>query len=352
MSATSGGDAPPDHPPDAPAPAVGAAVGDQEAVVVDLSAVMAEIDEEVRRRRASGDLPARVERELDDLFLQFSPMAGRGGALVDALRMVDATAFVDPVVPISSEKAGGAVVKKSVRTLTSWYMGYVAHQVNHFAAAVSRSLHLIDEELLEIRRQLSRLEPGPTEVVEVDGVHQAQAWWVAETAGALGDTAGRVLHAACGDGWLVRRLVDDGVDAYGVDPRPGRTAAAELAGADLRQEDLVEHLGAVESASLAAVVLSGVVDGLEPGERDRLLDLVGDALAPDGTLVVHSMAPAYWAGDDVGPAVDLAPGRPLRPGTWVHLLGRRGYRAAFAAGDDGRDYLVTAHLVRPPTARR
>ena len=30
-----------------------------------LAQVMLEIDDEVRRRRASGDLPARIERELD-----------------------------------------------------------------------------------------------------------------------------------------------------------------------------------------------------------------------------------------------------------------------------------------------
>ena len=40
--------------------------------------VMAEIAEEVRLRRASGDLPPKLERELDELFLAHSPVAGRG----------------------------------------------------------------------------------------------------------------------------------------------------------------------------------------------------------------------------------------------------------------------------------
>ena len=43
--------------------------------------VMAEIAEEVRLRRASGDLPPKLERELDELFLAHSPVAGRGGDL-------------------------------------------------------------------------------------------------------------------------------------------------------------------------------------------------------------------------------------------------------------------------------
>ena len=94
-----------------------------------LATVMAEIDQEVRRRRASGDLPARVERELDALFLQYSPVAGRGGCLADALHMVDAAAYIDPVVPVGSEKSGGAVVKKGVRRSACGTWAYITHQV-------------------------------------------------------------------------------------------------------------------------------------------------------------------------------------------------------------------------------
>ncbi len=79
---------------------------------------MAEIEEEVRLRRASGDLPPKLERELDELFLAHSPVAGRGGDLTEALRMVDAATFVDPVVPVDSQRAAGAAVKKGMRTLS------------------------------------------------------------------------------------------------------------------------------------------------------------------------------------------------------------------------------------------
>src|ERR1700691_1813576 len=88
--------------------------------------VMAEIEEDVRRRRASGDLPPKLERELDELFLAHSPVAGRGGDLADALRMIDAATFIDPVVPVDSNRAAGAFIKKSLRTAMLWYVGWVA----------------------------------------------------------------------------------------------------------------------------------------------------------------------------------------------------------------------------------
>lgn len=312
-----------------------------------LGQVLAQIDDEVRRRRASGDLPVRVERELDELFLQHSPVAGRGGQLGEALRMVDAAAFIDPVVPVASNKSGGALVKKSLRTLNLWYIGFVTHQVSRFAAAVSRSLHLIDERLEAMSRELQAQEVPPAGVVAVDWAHRPDAWWVEGAVTALSGAPGRVLHAAAGDGWLVRVLTGRGVDAYGVDPRPGPVARAELDGTDLREEGVLEHLRAVSPSSLGGVVLTGVVDGMTNGERRQLLEMLADRLAPDGVLVVHSLSPAAWDSDEVPPEADLASGRPLRARAWSTFLPLAGFEAAVSASPSGSDYSVVA-FHRPP----
>ena len=317
-----------------------------------LATVMAEIDAEVRTRRASGDLPARVERELDELFLAYSPVSGRGAGLADALRMVDASAFIDPVVPVASVKSGGAVVKRGIRQLSLWYVGWVTHQVSQFATAVSRSLHLLDEQVSTLRRQLEAQRVPAAPVVEVARWHRADAWWVPPATDALSRVAGRALHTAAGDGWLVAVLRARGVDAYGVDPRPDRTVRAELAGADLREEAVLDHLRACAPAGLGGLVLTGVVESLVPGEREQLLDLVGDRLAPDGVLVVHSLSPAAWGGDDLPPEADLASGRPLRPATWLHLLESRGFEARVRQQPgEGADYLVEAVLRGEPLER-
>ena len=178
-------------------------------------------------RRASGDLPPKLERELDELFLAHSPVAGRGGDLGEALRMVDAATFIDPVVPVESERAAGAFVKKGMRSLLLWYVGWVTHQMSQSASAVSRALHIVDDRLQELERQVEvQRVPGrrrgrvPRPAVGPD------AWWVEPAVAAVAAVPGRVLHAACGDGWLVRRIVAAGGDAYGVDPRPQLVDAA------------------------------------------------------------------------------------------------------------------------------
>ena len=96
-----------------------------------------------------------------------------------------------------------------------------------------------------------------------------------------------------------------------------RWRSGERDGTDLREEGALEHLRAVGGAGLGGgIVLTGLVDGMATGERRQLLDLLCDRLAPDGTLVLHSLSPSGWASPEAPPEADLSPGRPLRP---VHL---------------------------------
>jgi hypothetical protein len=304
--------------------------------------VMAEIAEEVRLRRASGDLPPKLERELDELFLAHSPIGVRGGDLGEALRQVDAATFIDPVVPVESERAAGSVVKKGMRSMLLWYVGWLTHQMSQSASAVSRALHIVDERLKELERQVEAQRVPDATVIEFPTSAGPAAWWAETAVAAVAKVPGRVLHAACGDGWLVRRINEAGGDAYGVDPRSPVVDAAELGVLDLRGEGLAEHLRAVAAAGLGGMVLSGIVEGLSGGERTHLLTAVGTRLAPGGALVLHSVARQAWDAADAPVEADLAPGHPLRAETWCRLLERTGYTATAQEGPDGSDYLVTA----------
>jgi hypothetical protein len=324
-----------------------AAAADPQAYVAQ---VMAEIEEEVRLRRTSGDLPPKLERELDELFLAHSPVAGRGGDLTEALRMVDAATFVDPVVPVDSERAAGAVVKKGMRTVLLWYVGWITHQVSQFASAVSRTLHIVEGRLKELERQVEVQRVPSAGVVEIPAVHAAAAWWVTPAVDAVKAVPGRIVHAASGDGWLVRKIIAAGGDAYGVDPRANLVDQGVLTVSDLRGEDLAGHLRAVAPAGLGAIVLSGVVDGMASGEREQLLRLIGVTLAPGGVLVVHSLSRSTWDGADAPYEADLAPGGPLRADTWRQLLDRSGYHATVSSGPGDADYLVIAvRATLPPS---
>jgi hypothetical protein len=317
----------------------------------DVAQVMAEIEEEARQRRASGDLPVARERELNELFLAHAPASGAGGDLTEALQRVDLAMFVDPVVPIDSNRKAGAAVKKGMRSASLWYVGWLTRQVNQFASATSRSLHMIERHLTELERTVAVQRVPAAEVVEFPALHGPEAWWAGPAVAAVvaGEAdrgedrpRGRILHAACGDGWLVRLIDAAGGDAYGIDPRPGRAEPGPSDTVDLRQDGVATHLGAVAPSALGAVVLSGVADGMAGGERAALLELIGDRLAPAGVLVVHVVGLSAWQAADAPVQADLAPGRPLRPDSWRHLLEADGYDVTVEAGPVGADFLVVA----------
>ena len=311
-------------------------------VSVDIEVVRAEIAEEVRRRRAGGAFDALRERELEQLFHQYAPLQGRDGALAETLRAVDVTAYLDPHVPVASSQPAGTAVKRGLRKASFWYMNWIAAQVTRSLSTVARSLHLIDDELTDIRKTLDGLTLSGSPVIALDGADGASAWWAKEARAMAARSTGRVLVSACADGWLVADLVASGGDAYGLDPRTGLIMEAEIAGLDLRDDDLLEHLDAVADDRLSGIVLNGTTEALLPAQRRRLLRRIERVLTTDAVVVLHAVHPDAVDGDDVPAELDLAGARPLRPTTWATLLAEMGFATTVAIGPTGADFLVTA----------
>jgi hypothetical protein len=301
--------------------------------------VMAEIDAEVKRRRASGDLPAGLERELDELFLEFSPVGLQGRArLRETLALVDGSAYVDTAVPVASQKAVGSTVKRLIAKTIGWYVGFIVHQIVKFAWAVSRMFHVVVDHIEELEAAVDTQRTPELPESAVPPVDRGPAWWSASAVSALEGVRGRVLHVDCGDGALVGALVAAGIDAYGVDPDERAVETAVEQGLDVRSETMLGHLEVVADEALSGLVLSGSLQWLHPNQRSRLVELATSRLAVDGVLVLQSATPQSWLAGASPLVSDLAPGRPLHAETWAHLLAERGFGPATVVlgGDDRR----------------
>jgi hypothetical protein len=312
-----------------------------------LNEVMAEIDAEVRRRRASGDLPAGLEQELDELFLEFSPVGLQGKArLRETLALVDGSAYVDVAVPVESQKAVGSYIKRLIRKSMGWYIGFIVHQIVKFAWAVSRMFHVVVAHIEDLEAEVATQRTPELPPSAVPAADPGTQWWSPEAVTAVTGLNGRVLHADCGNGTLLDSLLAAGVDAYGVDPSDAVIEPAVERGLDVRAESVLDHLEVVADEALSGLVLSGSVQWLHPNERDRLVRLATSRLALDGVLVLHSATPESWSASASTLVSDLAPGRPLHADTWLHLLTRRGFRrtAVSYGGNDRRiDHVASSN---------
>jgi hypothetical protein len=312
---------------------------------LDLHRVMAEINAEVRQRRAAGDFPPGLERELDAMFARYAP-ATTGADFDDVLEAADRTSFVHADVPILSNHAVLGYAKRALRPMTAWYMRFMAQQVTAFAGAITRAVRLLGRRVDALERvTVKAAEQSLAEIIERRAGADLTPWLdVVSTA--LAGVDGRVLHAECGSGALLARLVADGRDAYGIEPTEALAMAAAQMGLDVRADDVLTHLRAVPEGALAGLVLSGAVDCLPLGSVLELADLATAKLAPGGLLVVLSSSPAAWA-RSLDPVIsDLSPGRPLHPETWRELLQHRGFTDAVvhagATGESLRSLPVEA----------
>lgn len=293
----------------------------------ELAAVVEEIRADAQAKRDSGEYPAGLERELDALFEDLVPERLNEHDFEAVLDRAERASLIDLHAPIDDRRRVYAQVKKGVQKLVLWYMEYVVRQLATFAANTTRAVRLLGNrvEAIEERHDaLARRFPDVAGDLDADLVGLAPrpvGDWADALCLALGGVEGRVLHAEAGDGSIVRRLVELGVDAYGVDP-----VAAEDAPL-LRREASLDHLPLVESAALAGLVLSGSVDRLPPVSKMALVEAAADVLGPGGRLVLVSMLPDAWDAEVPPPLTDLGGGRPFHPDTWRVLLGRCGFEA-------------------------
>ncbi len=304
-----------------------------------LAEVMADIDAEVKRRRASGDLPAGLERELDELFLEFSPVGMQGKArLRETLALVDGAAYMDTAVPVASNKAVGVYIKRFIRKSTRWYLDFLVHQIVRFAWSVSRMLHLVVDHIDDLETTVDSLRPPELPESAIPILDAGTSWWTPTAIDSVRGVGGRVLHAECGNGSLVEALVGAGIDAYGVEPSETTVEPGIERGLDVRAESVLDHLQVVSEEALGAIILSGSVQWLHASDRDRLARLAASRLAVGGVLVLQSATPEAWLRSAPALVTDLAPGRPLHATTWSHLLAGYGVRAVavHSGGEDRR----------------
>ena len=308
---------------------------------IDLNQVLREIDDEVEARRASGDFPPGMERDLDLIFARFAPAMTSGDDLDALLEQADRGAFVDVDVPTASRLPAVSIVKRVLRKLMAWYLRYIAQQVSVFAGSAVGALRLLGRRVTALEAVTPGADPTVRDASRRAAVPPALAPFAGTIVERLRDRSGRVLVAECGDGALVRALVDAGIDAYGCDHRLALAEAAALTGLEVRTDDVVEHLGAVDHEALAGLVLAGAVDRLPVGAQLALADLASGVLATGGRVVIVGTDPKAWGRTTSVIDADLAPGKPLHAETWAHLVAERGFaRVEVQAGSP--HYLVTA----------
>jgi hypothetical protein len=289
----------------------------------DPGAAVAEIYEDLQRRRLSGEIPADLEDELGAAFARVAPEAALGGDVDVLLDQAEESASIDPHVPVDGGGPAAVAVRRLLRKAMYWYMAFVTRQVGQFAGSLSRATRLMETRLRALEAgeratplvdaERARLEPGHADASELAAIRDA-----------LAGCSGPVLLTDAGRDDLAAQLRGVG-DIVGVDEDPRSVVRCRAAGVATVLAGPVEHLRSLAPGSVGAVVLRGIVERSDPEACLVLADLCSRAVVPSGRLVVVSPDPAAWSRGEVSIDADLAGCRPLSAATWAHLLRTRGF---------------------------
>jgi hypothetical protein len=309
---------------------------------IDLNRVVREIEEEVRRKRATGELPAALEQQLDLDFARYAPPGAAGTDLEHVLARVEQRSHIDVNPPLTSSKPGFAHAKRGLRKLMRWYVRAIAEQTSAFASSMTRAMLLLTERVRRIERAV-----GFDDVLRLVEEEYSQSFRpsndsIDAVVTALGSAGGRVLHATAGDGWLLAVLRQHGIDAYGVEPVLSLADKASAQSLDVRPDDVFAHLNSLENESLAAIVLSGCTDYLTVGERQHLLATAVQKLKIDGIITIIGAHPEAWADESLHIVCDLAPGQPFVPATWVAMARQQRLTIERQVDSAPQSYVVVA----------
>ena len=309
--------------------------------------LVAEIAAEARRRREAGEHDPGLERRLDEAFGHMVRHRPGDDQMAQAVWAVAANAHVNADAGVNEPSSPvKRLAKRVLAKLFRWYVLRVTTQVTTFANATASTLRMLSERIEslsdEVAAALPPVLPGRAGLADGGAVPPLERY--EKLAGAvcerLAGVSGRVLHADCGSGELVTLLGKSGVDAYGVDPSGRRVAAPVAPGLDLVEAEVIGHLRNVSIGGLGGVVLAGSVDRLHLGDTRLLAHLIGTRVALGGRVAVAGTQPAAWERTATPVERDLAPGRPLHPETWVHLLGANGVEDLEVVEDPSGDAYV------------
>ena len=305
----------------------------------DPSAVIAEIYDDLQRRRLSGEIPASLEDELGAAFARVAPEAVLGGDVHVLLDQAEESASIDPHVPVEGGGPVAVAARRLQRKAMYGYMAFVTRQVGQFAGSLSRATRLMETRLRALEAgerstplvdaELSRIEPGSAEESEVAAMRDA-----------LAGCSGQVLLIDAGRDDLAAKLHGVG-DLVGVASEPRAVVRCRALGVPAVLADPVEHLRSLAPGSLGAVVLRGIVERSDPEACLALADLCSRVVASSGRLVVVSPDPVAWSRGEASIGADLAGCRPLAASTWRHLLRTRGFDDVSTV-DCGASYCVVA----------
>jgi hypothetical protein len=313
-----------------------------EGTVSDLDQLIGEVEAEAARRRAGPDYPHDLEERIEAELARQAPAPSGRVSLERLVTAVEESSFISIDVPVTASRREYTYMKTALKRGMAWYMRHVADQVAALGYATARTLRAITVRIEDIEDRVTAVEqsgdPDRAESLPAssDTTQTYLTEWLDVVAGQLAGTVGRILCADVESDAVVARLRTEGLDAYGL----MRGGDPYLLSPDVRQGELIAHLGAVADGGLGAVLLVGCTNAMDGPSLRAVTHELARCVHDGGAVSAVSEAPWWWR-ERLRPAEsDTAEAWPLMAETWLAELHRAGFVGTAVYAADGHSYAV------------
>ncbi len=304
---------------------------------IDLNKVRLEIEQEANKKRTQDDSIKDLERQLNLTFARFAPVDASISDLEAVIARVEEASNIDLLSPMQGSKLA-QFAKRLIRKAIRWYIRWIVEQLAGFGHATAKALSLLrirvetlekisnqglDQELHQFMHE-HRISQDSFELRKASVMDLS--YWGPIMLDNLKNTTGRICVGEVHTGELLEYLGKSSFNVYGVEPYKSSYLEAQKKGLEVRNDDLLAHLGVLSESVLSALIMTGCVDTYSLIKKVELLDQARRVLIKDGVLVILSSHPNTWGLDLSSVQKDFAPGHPLYPDTWQQLLKNKNFK--------------------------
>lgn len=291
--------------------------------------------------------------------------------LQEDIKMINKLYFIDPYKNITSHRRiiGKVIifVKKVMRKLLSWYITPMVMQQNEFNAFTTKVLNSMNEKIAEIEANKMKIEENfnnrlietalnlnnklkaveeniNNQFREMEEKKKINLDYVAFENKYRGsqelirsrlkvylkyfEKENNILDIGCGRGEFLELLRENNIEAKGIDVDEGMLLLCKEKNLNVENIDALKYLSELEDNSLGGVILTQVIEHLEPNDLINLISLSYKKLKPGAYFIAETINPQSLIVFTQAYFMDLSHIRMIHPYTVKFLVDQEGFKDA------------------------
>lgn len=291
--------------------------------------------------------------------------------LQEDIKMVNSLHYIDPYKNITSHrKVTGKIIifiKKVIRKLLSWYITPMVVQQNEFNAFTTKVLNSMNEKIAKIEANRIQIEENFNERLletalnfnnklkaaeenisnqfrEIEEKKKINLDYVAFENKYRGsqelirsrlkvylkyfEKENNILDIGCGRGEFLELLRENNIEAKGIDVDEGMLLLCKEKNLNVENIDALKYLSELEDNSLGGVILTQVIEHLEPNDLINLISLSYKKLKPGAYFIAETINPQSLIVFTQAYFMDLSHIRMIHPYTVKFLVDQEGFKDA------------------------